>query len=83
MATLRKIEAGDERKSGRRTTDKIYADSVTQINKWILVGITALYILSVMAFMFVPDNGKVVFDSVRTFLPAVATLVIGYFFGRN
>ena len=60
-----------------------YTNSVARLNHWILCGVTLLYIFSVIALLFVPESGKSVFDSMRTFLPAIATLVIGYYFGKS
>lgn len=60
-----------------------YTNSVARLNHWVLCGVTLLYIFSVIALLFVPEGGKSVFDSMRTFLPAIATLVIGYYFGKS
>ena len=60
-----------------------YTNSVARLNHWVLCGVTLLYIFSVIALLFVPEGGKSVFDSMRTFLPAMATLVIGYYFGKS
>ncbi len=61
-----------------------YTNSVARLNHWVLCGVTLLYIFSVIALLFVPESGRSVFDSMRTFfLPATATLVIGYYFGKS
>lgn len=60
-----------------------YTNSVARLNHWVLCGVTFLYIFSVIALLFVPESGESVFDSMRTFLPAIATLVIGYYFGKS
>lgn len=49
--------------------------------KSILLVLTILFLLSALSELIHPNLG--VFESCKTILPPIATLVIGFYFGRN
>lgn len=69
------------------TNDKLYeAEEVTpkdllQFAKMILMVIASIFVLS-MCFKLVTHD-SVIFGSCKTILPPIATLVIGFYFGKS
>lgn len=65
----------------------LYADKdvtprdLLQFARQILISISIIFIISWFADLFIPSRG--IFDCCKTILPSIATLVIGYYFGKN
>jgi len=49
--------------------------------KYILLAVSLMYSFSAVSELFFPGNS--VFETCKITLPSVATLVIGYYFGRS
>lgn len=52
-----------------------------KLAKWILAILAALFFMGAMAEVIQPNSG--VFEACKTILPPIATLVIGYYFGKS
>jgi hypothetical protein len=50
---------------------------------WVLLGVFLLFVLSATASVFSPQSGDKIFETSKTVLPPIVTLVLGYFFSRN
>jgi hypothetical protein len=50
---------------------------------WVLLGVFLLFVLSAIASVFSPQSGDKIFETSKTVLPPIVTLVLGYFFSRN
>lgn len=49
----------------------------------VLLGTAILFALSAGLYVRWPVEGEPIFEASRTILPAIATLVLGYYFGRH
>ncbi len=52
-----------------------------QLAKMILCAIMSLFVLGVFTFIF--TKNLVIFEACKTILPPIATLVIGFYFGKT
>lgn len=50
---------------------------------WTLLGVFVLFILSGMAWVYYPGAGEKIFETNKTVLPPIATLVLAYFITRE
>lgn len=54
-----------------------------QLAKWLLLGIWILFALGALAQLAYGEHGGPVFETCKTILPPIATLIIGYYFSEK
>lgn len=54
-----------------------------QLAKWLLLGVGILFILGALAQLTYEQQGGPIFETCKTVLPPIATLVIGYYFSEK
>jgi hypothetical protein len=54
-----------------------------ELAKFLLLGTGVLFILGGLAHLIYGDRGSAIFETCKTILPPIATLVIGYYFSER
>lgn len=62
-------------------TEDITPRDMLKLAKWILGVISLLFILGAFSELIKPNCG--IFEACKTILPPIATLVIGFYFGKS
>lgn len=72
----------DVLETGRAASEKdVTPKDLLIFAKTILLVLALLFVLGAVDAMFQPNN--TVFEACKTILPPIATLVIGYYFGKS
>jgi hypothetical protein len=76
--------ADDDQLPGLRPTlEPIDERDRLHLAKWLLLGVAVIFVLGGVANIMYEDRGASVFDTCKTVLPPIATLVIGYYFAEK
>ena len=67
----------------RPTLEPIGEKEKFQLAKSLLLGISILFVLGALAQIFYGEHGGAIFETCKTILPPLATLVIGYYFSEK
>jgi hypothetical protein len=51
--------------------------------KILLFGVSIIFVFGAVVQLFMPDQGGPIFESCKTLLPPLATLIIGYYFSER
>lgn len=62
-------------------SEEVTPKDLLKFAKWILMVIAGLFVLGMGCQLFGHD--KAIFEACKTILPAIATLVIGFYFGKS
>jgi hypothetical protein len=58
-------------------------DKLLSLAKHTLLGLAIIYVITIFAYMLYGEPAKRIFDTTANILPPIATLVIGFYFGKK
>jgi hypothetical protein len=77
-------QRADSNPALRPTLEPIGEEEKFQLAKSLLLGVGSLFVLGVLAQIFYGEHGGgAIFETCKTVLPPIATLVIGYYFSEK
>lgn len=74
---------GESYRASLVSLELVAAEERFQLAKWVLLGTALLFVLGSSSYLLSKEAGVAIFETCKTVLPPLATLVIGYYFSER